>query len=126
MKCDMVLSQIICESCGEQFQPVRKDAKYCSARCRKRAQRQTDKPETEEDLVERLGSDLLSQCEAAGADPKQLLVRLQFEVLKNDLARWDKQMKRQFMVMVMQWVMGDEGDRSSKAEHHRPADGHLH
>lgn len=108
MKCDTLMSQIICDSCGEPFQPVRKDAKYCSAKCRKRAQRQTEKPESEEELLDRLGSDLLSQCEAVGADPKQLLVRLQFEILKNDLAQWDKQMRRQFMVMVMEWALDGE------------------
>jgi hypothetical protein len=30
---------MICEMCGQRFQPKRRDARTCSARCRKRASR---------------------------------------------------------------------------------------
>lgn len=34
-----VTSEIICDICGEHFKANRKDAKYCSSACRKKASR---------------------------------------------------------------------------------------
>ena len=33
------MQELVCQACGEDFEARRRDAKFCSTRCRKRAQR---------------------------------------------------------------------------------------
>lgn len=99
-----------CQHCLTEFE-AKRSASYCSPACKQAAWRKKRQPvgqQLDDSLVDRLVDETLDRCQEQGLDPKDLLLHLQLQNIKNLLSKFDEKRQKQFVMNLVSWVF-DEG-----------------